>query len=114
MLNHDVNFEFIGFDPDHEVRGFLALAADRFHSLAPSDSFMKVAMKKGGNAIEASCRIASKAGVFVADAVCSSPVATIHQIENKIRQQLDEWKRHRFLDSRNKLRPSRPHLEIAI
>lgn len=114
MLNHSVNFEFVGFDPEYEVRSFITSVADRLHSLAPSDSFMKVTMKKGGNAVEASCRIASKAGVFVAETMCSSPVAAIHQLESKIIQQLNEWKKHRFQDSQSKIRPSRPHLEIAV
>ena len=114
MPNHSVNFEFIGFDPEYEVRSFITSVADRLHSLAPSDSFMKIVMKKGGDAIEASCRIASQADKFVADAVCNSPVTAIHQIESKIRQQLDEWKKHRFLGSQSKVRPSRPQLEIAV
>ncbi len=96
MLNHNINFEFIGFDPEYEAKRFINSAADRVQSLAPSDSFMKVAMKKGGDVVEASCRIASQAGVFVAEAVCNSPVAAIHQVESKIRQQLDEWKKRRF------------------
>ena len=114
MLNHSVNFEFIGFDPEYEVRSFITSVADRLHSLAPSNSFMKVTMKKGKDAIEASCRIASQAGVFVAETVCNSPVTAIHQIESRIMQQLNEWKKYRFQDSQSKIRPSRPHLEIAV
>lgn len=114
MLNHSVNFEFIGIDPECEVRSFITSVADRLHSLAPSNSFMKVTIKKERGAIEASCKIASQAGEFVAEAVCNSPITAIHQIESSIMQQFNEWMKHRFLDGRSKIRPSRPHLEISV
>lgn len=114
-MNHNVHFEFIGFEPEYEMRNFITSVADRIHSLAPSDSFMKVAMKKGRDVVEASCRIASHAGEFVADVVCNSPLTAIQQIEGEIQRQLDGWKKRRFSEKRREYRStSRPHLEVAI
>ncbi len=104
MMNHNVHFEFIGFEPEYKMRSFINSVADRIHSLAPSDSFMKVAIKKSRDAVEASCRIASNAGEFMADAACSSPLTAIQQIEEKIQRQLDEWKKCRFLERRQLFR----------
>lgn len=96
MLNHAVQFEFVGFNPDYEIRSIISSIADRIHNLAPSDSFMRVAMKRGRNAIEASCKIASSTGVFVAETICNTPIEAIGLLETKIMSQLDSWKQHRF------------------
>jgi hypothetical protein len=113
MLSHNVNLEFIGFDPKCEVRRYISSVTDRLHSLAPSDSFMKVAMKKGVDAVEATCKIASQAGEFVAEAVDNNPVKAIYQIEYTIKQQLDEWKKCRFGVQPPEVATSRTQLNLA-
>ncbi len=102
MLSHGVQFEFIGFDPDWETRRTLSVIADKMAELAPSDSFIKLIFRKGRSAIEASCRIASLAGEFAAEAISKNPVNAIFQIEEKIDRQLNHWKKNRFVDDRSK------------
>jgi hypothetical protein len=89
MIQENVQFEFKGFDPDYEIRSFVASVAEKLQFSAPSDAAMKMALQKGKVAIQASCRIASQAGTFVADAVGDTPIRTVQQIEQKIRDQLD-------------------------
>ncbi len=98
MRNDCVQFEFLGFDPEYEIRSLITNVAEKLHLSAPSDSAMKVAIKRGKGAIQASCRIASHAGTFFAEAVSDSPIKAIKKIEEKISHQLDSWKRRRFLN----------------
>lgn len=98
MRNDCVHFEFIGFDPEHEIRNFVSTVVENLHLSAPSDSAMKVAISRGKGVIEASCRIASRAGTFVAEVVSDSPIRAIQKIEENISMQLDDWKRRRFLN----------------
>jgi len=114
MQNHVVQFEFVGFNPESDIRSCISAVADRIHSLSPSDSFMKVAMRKSSNTIQTSCRTASKAGTFTAETVCHCPKIAIQKIEKKIMYQLGEWKKQRFAKGVPKARLSRPKLERAI
>lgn len=93
-----MQFEFIGFDPGHEFKKFILAVTEKMQFNAPSDSLISMALRKGTNAVKASCRVVSLAGVFVAEAVSDSPADAIRQIESKIKVQLDRWKRLRFLD----------------
>lgn len=98
MRNDCVQFEFVGFDPEYEVRNFISTVAEKLHLSSPSDSAIKVAMKLSRGAVQASCRIASHAGTFVAEAVGDNPIKAIKKVEEKITDQLDSWKRRRFLN----------------
>jgi ribosome-associated translation inhibitor RaiA len=98
MRNDCVQFEFVGFDPEYEVRNFIATVAEKLHLSSPSDSAIKVAMKLSRGAVRASCRIASHAGTFVAEAVGENPIKAIKKVEEKIADQLDSWERRRFLN----------------
>lgn len=95
-MTNDVQFEFLGFSPDEQIKNFVSSTADQLYFSAPSDSALKLVVERSKNAIRASCRIASQAGVFVADAMSDSPVRAVRQIESKIRRQLDDWKKRRF------------------
>ncbi|MBL7671378.1 MAG: hypothetical protein JNM39_12915 [Bdellovibrionaceae bacterium] len=95
MMN-DVQFEFMGLNPDDKIRNFVSTVAERLHFSAPSDSGMKLVLEESKDAIRASCRIVSLAGTFVADAVSDNPVRAVQQIEKEMGGQLDEWKRCRF------------------
>ena len=99
MRKHGVQFEFLGFDPEYEMKKVISSMAEKLYLNSPSDSAMKVALKKGKDVIQASCRIVSQAGTFVAETVSDTPVKAIHKIEEKINQQLDEWKRIRRFES---------------
>lgn len=98
MASH-MHFKFKGFRPDDQIRKFVSTVAERLYFSAPSDSTMKLVVEQGKSAVRASCRIASQAGTFVADAMSDSPARAVQQIEGKIRDQLDGWKRRRFEDS---------------
>jgi ribosome-associated translation inhibitor RaiA len=98
MQNDCVQLEFMGFDPEQELRNFVASVAEKLHLSAPSDSAMKFAIKSGKGAIRASCYIVSHAGTFFAEAVSDNPAKAILKIEQKINRQLENWKRRRFLN----------------
>ena len=102
MRNDCVQFEFVGFDPEHEVRNFISTVAEKLHLRSPSDSAIKVAMKFSKGVVQASCRIASHAGTFVADAISDNPIKAIKKVEEKIAEQLDGWRRRRFLNDQSK------------
>jgi hypothetical protein len=97
MSDQCVQLEFLGFNPEYELKSFILTIAEKLHLSAPSDSLMKMAIKKGESSIEASCRIDSQVGTFIAHAVGKNPIRTLHQIEAKIRRQLEKWKRKRFV-----------------
>lgn len=96
MNNDTIQVEFKGFDPGYDIKNIIAAVAENLHLSAPSDAAMKVAIQKSQHAVLASCRIASQAGVFVADAMSDCPVQAFRKIEKKIKRQLDGWKRKRF------------------
>jgi hypothetical protein len=98
-MRNDLQFKFKGFKPDEKVRKFVSIVAERLLFSAPSDSVMQLVVKQGKHAIQASCRIASQAGTFVADSINDNPIRAVQQIENKIREQLDIWKKSRFSQS---------------
>lgn len=94
----NIQYEFTGFDPEYETQGLISSVASQIRSLAPSDSAMKVAMKKGKHVVKASCQIFSKAGVFVANSVHHSPVDAIKRLEKKMVRQFNQWKKKRFVE----------------
>lgn len=96
MNQENMQFEFMGFDPDYKIRARIESVAEKISGIAPSDAAIKMAVQKGKGAIRASCRIASKAGVFVAEAASKNPILAVQQIEKKIKHQLDDWKAWRF------------------
>lgn len=98
MRSDCVQFEFIGFDPEYEVWNFISTVAEKLHLSSPSDSAIKVAMKVSRGVVRASCRIASHAGTFMAEAISDNPIKAIKRVEEKISEQLDGWKHRRFLN----------------
>lgn len=103
MRNDWVQFEFVGFDPEYEVRKFISTVVEKLDLSSPSDSTIKVAMKLSRGVVQASCRIASHAGTFVAEAIGDNPIRAIQKVEAKIAEQLERWKRRRFLSDRSQI-----------
>lgn len=100
-MTNDVQFEFIGFKPDQNIRNFVTTVAEKIYFGAPSDSAMKLVIEEGKLAIRASCRIASQAGTFMADTIGDTPIQAVQQIEGKMRDQLESWKKRRFENERS-------------
>lgn len=96
MISENVEYEFKGFDPGHEIKAFMARLADQIYYSSPSDSGIKFAIQRSQGLVKASCRIASQVGLFVAEATGENPVSTIKKLEKKIKHQLDSWKMNRF------------------
>ena len=96
MFN-DIHFEYAGFRPDLDTRRFIATIAENLHISAPSDSITKFAFQVGKDAVRASCRIVSQAGTFVADTISDNPIRAVQQLEEKINDQINHWKTHRFV-----------------
>ncbi|MGE0762987.1 MAG: HPF/RaiA family ribosome-associated protein [Bdellovibrionales bacterium] len=103
MHNDCVQFEFVGFDPEYEVKSFISTVAERLHLRSPSDSAIKMAMKLSKGAVQASCRVVSHAGIFAAEAISDNPIKAIKKVEKKIADQLDRWKSRRFLNDESQI-----------
>ncbi len=95
-MSNDVQFDIKGFSPDQEIRKLISAVAEKLHFSSPSDSVMRMALGKSKDVIRGSIRIVSQAGVFVTDVISDDPIRAIHQMENKIREQLEAWKAKRF------------------
>lgn len=89
MRNDCVQFEFIGLDPEYEVRNFISTVAEKLHLSSPSDSVIKVAMKVSRGVVQASCRIASHAGTFMAEAISDNPIKAIKRLKKRL---LNNWR----------------------
>jgi ribosome-associated translation inhibitor RaiA len=100
-MNPLIEFEFVGFNPEYELREFISSVADRIYNLSPSDSSMRLVMKKNRNSIQVSCMVISRAGVFSANATCNCPKLAIQKIEEAIRYQLEKWRQCRFSSCNN-------------
>lgn len=96
MINENVEYEFMGFDPEYNIKTFIGTVADKLYFSAPSDSFIKLAVKKSQGAVKVSCRIASQVGTFVAEATAENPIHAMQRLEKQINHQLDSWKMNRF------------------
>jgi ribosome-associated translation inhibitor RaiA len=96
MKSDGVQFEFMGFDPEFEIKNLMKAIGERLEGDAPSDSLVKLAVRKSARAVCASCRVVSEAGTFMAEAVSENPVRAVREIEKKIKRQLDGWKKRRF------------------
>ena len=94
-----INIEFEKFVPKEEQRRLFSTVADKLHMAAPSDSHLKLVIAKGQEKFKGYCRIASKIGVFVAEACSSNPEDTLSKIEKEIGRQFQAWKRTRFNDA---------------
>lgn len=92
----DVTLEFLGFESESALKNLAQLIAENLQTSSPSDSFLKLVLKKGVGVAEASCKIASQVGTFVADSVSENPYRAVQEIEWKIKSQLDNWKQQRF------------------
>jgi len=96
MKSDGMQFEFLGFDPEYELKKVISSVAERLEVSAPSDSYIKLAFEKGVRAVRASCRICSQAGEFIAEAVGETPARALAKIEQQIKLQLEAWKQRRF------------------
>lgn len=96
MITENVEYKFMGFDPESNVKNIIARVADALYDSAPSDSGIKFAVEKSQGIVKASCRIASQVGNFVAEATGKNPIHAIQRLEKRIKDQLDSWKMNRF------------------
>lgn len=92
----DLQFEFQGFKPDEKIKNIFSTVAEKIHLSGPSDSTTKLVVKKTKNAVEVSCSVASRVGLFMADSVSGDPVLALQKLERKMRDQIEKWKKRRF------------------
>ena len=96
MINENFEYEFTGFDPEYRIKKLVTTVGDKLYFSAPSDAFMKLAIRKSHGMIKASCRIASQVGTFFAEGTGGNAIRAIEQLEKRIKRQLDSWKKNRF------------------
>jgi len=94
-MNRELKYEFKGFNPDDKFKEYVVQTVNELYFSAPSDSGLNLTLEKTKELIRASCRIASQAGVFTAEAAADSAMQAMKQIEKKINEQLWQWKTHR-------------------
>lgn len=95
-MRSELECEYIGLSPDLGLRNFVSTVGENLLDLAPSNSMLKIALRKNNDLISATCRIFSHAGIFEAEAQSERELAAIRKAEEKIRRQLDRWKENRF------------------
>lgn len=97
----NVIYNFVDICPESELMVFIKDSITRLQLNAPSDSAIKLTLKKVGQVFSYKCRICSFSGIFRATAVNSCPIEGMRQIEQRLNEQLMEWKKRRFQDSRD-------------
>lgn len=95
MMN-DMHFQFDGFKPDEKIKDFISTVAEKIHLSAPSDSTTHFAIKQSKDMINVSCKTASRIGTFMAEATGVDITQALQNIEQKMRKQIDRWKKRRF------------------
>lgn len=96
----NIRFQIEGFSPSQEIRTIASVIAEKIHLSAPSDSALDLVVRKSRGAVFASCRIASKAGVFMAHAINDSAVMALKEMEGNVLAQLKDWLKTRFEKNR--------------
>lgn len=109
-MSRDFKYNFKNFNPDENTRSYVAQIAEDLYFASPSDSGLNLVIEKTKNAVRASCRIVSLAGIFTAEAVCNDVMDAVDQVHEKINQQLKSWKLQRFAKAPA---PSRDHTQLA-
>ncbi len=98
MKHEHFSIEIRGILPTQSLQSMLKQVSERIHWQSPSDSFLKIFCEQSKEAMKASCRIASQAGVFVAEAISESPEERLRNLEKRIYEQLNTWKETRFTE----------------
>ncbi len=96
METNEISLEFSDFVPDFGFKDFLALTAERLQCGAPSDSNVRLAIKRSGDSVKVICRIVSFAGTFIGEAINRSAYLATEEVESMIVRQLNVWKVFRF------------------
>jgi len=86
---------FLGFAPKPELLSQLVMVVDRLQRRAPSDAFLKFAIEKKDSVFRAVVRVVGQAGEFLAEATGDCPATVVKMVEEKIKFDLDIWKRSR-------------------
>ena len=94
----DHGFEFVDFEPS---KGVSARAMEKLSQLfgeSPSDSSARAILRRTRQgAFEGTLQIRSAVGTFMADVIGDDPLEVLNQLAHKVRSQLVDWKRSRFL-----------------
>jgi trehalose-6-phosphate synthase len=96
MITEYVEYEFIGFNPEYNIKNMIAVLAEKTYMNAPSNSAIKLVLRKSQDLVMASCRIGSQVGTFVSKAAGKNPIQAIQDLEKQIKIQLDSWKMNRY------------------
>jgi ribosome-associated translation inhibitor RaiA len=97
-MKHDgIEFVYKGSNPENEIKQVISAIVEKLHFNSPSDSAMTMVLNSTKNISKATCRIASQTGVFIAEATNKNPLEAITMLETKMRKQLEEWRKSRFI-----------------
>ena len=89
-------FEFIDFEPAHDLATMAKEKLNRIFGESPSDSTTRALLRKTRDGFEGVMQVKSAVGTFVADVIGEDPKEVVDSLSNKIRSQLQSWKRKRF------------------
>jgi ribosome-associated translation inhibitor RaiA len=96
MQANSMQLEIINFTPERKLDDSINKVSEKLIESAPNDSVIKIVLRASRGVIRATCRVASHAGIFVAEAITESPIQALKQLEKRMNQQLNEWKKRRF------------------
>lgn len=97
MLNDEIQYEFIGFEPSLRQKNMIRSTMERLMWESPSDASLKLTIVKTPGAYSATCRVSSSIGIFIGDGKSEYLKPAIKLLESKLRKQLFFWKGQRTL-----------------
>ena len=88
--------KYENFKPSKDQRELISFKVNKLSLEAPSDSTVRLFVKKMSNDYKGVIKICSEVGVFTSENIASSPENLIVNIEREIREKLNLWKKNRF------------------
>jgi ribosome-associated translation inhibitor RaiA len=90
-------FSFIDFEPSRNLTDRAMERLSRIFGESPSESSTRAWVKKTRDGFEGRLQIRSAVGTFMADVIGEDPAQVIDSLSQKVRTQLQNWKRNRHL-----------------
>ncbi len=96
------DFNFIGFDPDEDIKNKAYLAAERLLDIVPYGSMAVALLQKDEISYRCAIEIYSKHGPFTARASDTTPDAALESVVRTLSKKLVRWKERRLHLERKK------------
>ena len=85
-------FEFMGFDPDFDVKSAISRTLEKILGSAPSDAESVARLSRTREGFSGFIRLCSRQGTFVAEASGHDPIETVRHLTDRIHDQIRRWR----------------------